>query len=84
VDLGLLEYALWVALGLWAILFVDNIIPRVVGLVLIVLAVLRARAERDTPEDDLRSETETAPVRDQVEKPAREGKMRAPARRRVL
>ncbi|MCL6581201.1 MAG: hypothetical protein K6U08_06265 [Firmicutes bacterium] len=81
-DFGLLEYALWVALGLWAILFVDNIIPRVVGLVLIVLTVLRAMAERDTPEDARRSDT--ALGRDQVEKTAPEGEMRTPARRRVL
>ncbi len=46
-DLALVEYALWVMLGLWATLFVDNAIARGAGIVLIILALLRALAERD-------------------------------------
>jgi hypothetical protein len=46
-DLGLIEYALWVVIGLWATLFVDNAIARAAGLVLIGLAILRALTEKD-------------------------------------
>ncbi|RJQ08631.1 MAG: hypothetical protein C4551_04880 [Bacillota bacterium] len=47
-DLGLVEYALFVTAGLWAALFVPNPLARVAGVVLVVLATLRALTEKDT------------------------------------
>jgi len=46
-DLGLVEYALWVTLGLWATLFVANPIAKAAGLALIILAVLRGVTEKE-------------------------------------
>ncbi len=48
-DLGLVEYALFVTLGLWATLFVDNPLARAAGLLLMILATLRALTEKDGP-----------------------------------
>lgn len=45
-DLGLLEYALWVTLGLWAALFAGHPIARSAGVALIILAVLKAFTEK--------------------------------------
>lgn len=49
-DLGLIEYALWVTIGLWATLFVGNPIAKAAGLLLIILAVLRALTEKGAGE----------------------------------
>ncbi len=46
-DLGLIEYALWVTVGLWAALFGGQPLVRAGGFVLILLAVLRAATERE-------------------------------------
>lgn len=43
-----MEYALFVTLGLWATLFVANPVARGAGLLLIILATLRALTEKDT------------------------------------
>lgn len=45
-DFGLVEYALWVTLGLWATLFVNNPIAKGAGLLLIILAVLRGLTDK--------------------------------------
>ncbi len=45
-DLGLIEYALWVTFGLWATLFVQSPIAKAAGLLLIILAVLRGLTEK--------------------------------------
>jgi len=61
-DLGLIEYALWVVIGLWATLFVDNAIARAAGLVLIGLAILRALTEKDVaPRPEVADATADAP-----------------------
>jgi len=49
-DLGLVEYALWVMIGLWSTLFVGHPVARGAGLVLLALATLRAFTEKDKPD----------------------------------
>jgi hypothetical protein len=49
VDLGLVEYAVWVTFGLWGTLFAGHPIVRGAGFLLIVLAVLRALTEKSPP-----------------------------------
>ncbi|MEW6032548.1 MAG: hypothetical protein AB1645_06675 [Bacillota bacterium] len=46
-DLVLLEYALWVSLGLWATLFAAHPLARGAGLLLVILAVLRSFTEKE-------------------------------------
>ncbi len=48
-DLGLVEYAVWVTFGLWGTLFAGHPIVRGAGFLLIVLAVLRALTEKSPP-----------------------------------
>lgn len=46
--LALLEYALWVAAGLWVALFAPSVWVKVVAFALIALTCLRAATEKDT------------------------------------
>ncbi len=46
-DLVLVEYALWVMTGLWATLFVGHSLVQGLGVLLLVLATLRAFTEKE-------------------------------------
>jgi len=48
-DLGLVEYTLWVMIGLWSTLYVGHPVARGAGFVLMALATLRALTEKDGP-----------------------------------
>ncbi|HCW50826.1 MAG TPA: hypothetical protein DGR79_01975 [Clostridiales bacterium] len=46
-NLVLVEYALWVMTGLWATLFVGHSLVQGLGVLLLVLAILRAFTEKE-------------------------------------
>jgi hypothetical protein len=86
-DLGLVEYALWASVGLWATLFVDNAIARAAGIVLIALAVLRALTEKDTTSGQDSRARAPQSVGSETSEPAEPAIVPAPTprqRRRVL